>query len=57
MHTSLDVSAPDNIPFEYWIEHVTSDSFMSGLDSLLGCSKVEFQAFQLIGLVVFGAMD
>ena len=45
------------IPFEYWIEHVTLYSFMSSLDSLLGYSTGEFQALQLIALVVFGAVD
>ena len=33
------------------------DSFMSCLHSLLGLSKGEFQALQLIVLAVFGAVD
>ena len=36
---------------------IPSDSFMSCLDSLLGCSTGEVQALQLIVLAVFGALD
>ena len=45
---------PLDIPFEYWIEHVT---FMSCLEPILAYSTWDFQALQLIVLVVFGAMD
>ena len=48
---------PLDIPYEYWIEHVTFGSFISCLDSLLGYSTGEFQALQLITLVAFGAVD
>ena len=41
--------------FEYWME--PSDSFVSGLDSPLKCSTGEFQALQLIVLVIFGVLD
>ena len=34
-----------------------SDSFMPCLDSLLGYAVGEFQALELIVLVVFGAVD
>ena len=45
---------PLDIPFEYWVEHVTVGLFVSCLDSLLGYSIWEFQALQLI--VVFCAV-
>ena len=36
---------------------IPADSFVSRLDSLLGYSTGEFQALQLIVLVVFDAVD
>ena len=48
---------PLDILLEYWVKHVTFDSFVSWLHSLLGYSTKEFQALQLIVLVAFGAVD
>ena len=56
MHTSLDVSALD-IPFEYWVVHVTFGPFIAYLDSLQGYSTGELPALRLIVLAVFGADD
>ena len=51
MFQSLDIL------FEYWIEHVTLDYFMSFLDCLLGYSTGELQALQLIVHALFDAVD
>ena len=48
--------SPLDVP-KYWIVHVSLDSFMSCLHSLLGYSTKEFQALQPIVLAVFGAVD
>ena len=47
---------PQDLLFDYWIEHVTF-RLVSCLDSLLEYSTGELQALQLIALMVFGAMD
>ena len=59
---SVDTHLPECLspwPFSLNIElnMLLSVSFMSHLDSLLGYSTGEFQALQVIVLVVFGAVD
>ena len=48
---------PWTFPLNIGLDMLTSDSFMSCLDSLLGYSTGEFEALQLIILMVFGGMD
>ena len=48
MRTSLDIFAPGTIPLNIGLDMLTSDFFMSCLDSLLEYSTGEFQASQLI---------
>ena len=48
---------PLDIPFEYWIEHINFGLLYVMFRSALRYSTGEFQAFQVIVFVVFGAMD
>ena len=57
-HATTHLLPPLDILFEYiGLNMLSSDSFMSCLDSLLWYSAGEFRALQLIILVVFGAVD
>ena len=55
MRSYLDVS-PLDIPLNIWFNMLPSNSFMSGLDPLLGYPTGVFQALQMIALAVFGAV-
>ena len=58
MRTSLDIYAPAwAFSLNIGLNMLPSPSFMSCLDYLLGYSTGEFQALQLIVLVVLGAVD
>ena len=48
---------PLRILLEYWIEYVSFGLLYVILHSLLGYSTGEFQAFQLIVIAAFGAVD